>query len=91
MESLLARVGKLRLFALTVKSDAFRTEPLSACSLFQVFPLNVVPGIAIRIIVIYGGFYRMPWCFLRHCSAPVVICYGRSTILLEPLKVYLSE
>ncbi len=56
MENLLARVGSLRLHAAAIETSTFFAEPFSTGSRPQVFPLNVVPGITIRIVVMDIGF-----------------------------------
>lgn len=56
MENLPARVGSLRLLAAPIETSTFFAEPFSTGPRPQIFPLNVVPGIAIRIIVMDIGF-----------------------------------
>lgn len=48
------------------KAGALRAERLPASSRTTVFLLNVVPGIAVRVVVVHVRLQRVPWACLRH-------------------------
>ena len=43
----------------------------------DIFALNVVACIAVRIVVVNGLLDRVPWRFLRHCIPPLFTRYAR--------------
>jgi hypothetical protein len=56
----------VRLSTSAIEICALLAQWLAARALTQIFLLDVVPGIAVRIVVMNGLLNRMPWGFLRH-------------------------
>ena len=69
MESPQALGGKL--LSRLVEIGTLFAKRLPAITSADIFALNVVAGIAVRIVVVNGLLDRVPWRFLRHC-APLV-------------------
>lgn len=60
MGSLLAPTGKLLLLPVRVEIPAFMAQRLAASAVLQVLTLDVIPGVAVRIVVMDTGLDRVP-------------------------------
>lgn len=51
---------------LFIQLGAFLAQRLAACPIPAIFRLDIVPGLATRIVVMNGLFDGVPWLCLRH-------------------------
>ena len=60
------------LSSLMIKASTLFAERPSARPLAKIFPLDVVAGVALSVVVVNRLLDGMPWCFACHGISPIL-------------------